>query len=115
MSSKLTARYILTNMSPSMFGTGATIHIKLISAEEARSYVDETTQIVATRITHERLARNQLPGCHPETSRFASFKPGTVALNLHYRGAPIGDDGEMPLNGVVSFYLIETEEYQEHD
>jgi hypothetical protein len=32
---------------------------------------------------------------------------------MHYRGPQVPDSGEVPLGGMVTFYLIETEEYQE--
>jgi hypothetical protein len=32
---------------------------------------------------------------------------------MHYRGPNVGDEGQMPIGGMVTFYLIEVEEYQE--
>lgn len=108
------ANYVLTTFSPAMFGEKATMHISIIPPEKAKSLIADTTKIVATRVGHDRLARTQLPGADLETSRYASLKPDIVAVHLHYRGPPIGDDGELPLSGQCTFYLIEVEEFQEH-
>ena len=107
--------YILTTFSPAMFGEGATAHIRIIPQEDARALVDESTQVVATRPGHERLAKAQLPGASDETARYAMLKPGTNAIHLHYRGPQVQDSGAMPIGGMVTFYLVEVEEYQEHD
>ncbi|WP_380874275.1 hypothetical protein ACFB49_46850 [Sphingomonas sp. DBB INV C78] len=104
--------YVLTTFSPAMFGEGATAHIKIIEAEEARSLVDTDTKIVATRVSHDRLAHAQLPGASEETARYAMLKPGVCAIHLHYRGPQVGDDGKLPVGSMVTFYLIEVEEYQ---
>lgn len=106
------ADYILTTFSPAMFGEGATAHIKIIPHDEAASYITTGTKIVATRVSHDRLARQQLPGADVETARYAVLKPGVVAIHLHYRGPPIGEDGQLPLGGMCTFYLIEVEGYQ---
>lgn len=103
--------YILTAFSPAMFGEAATAHVKLISIEEARALVSSDTRIMATRVTHERLARNQFPNAGDEVTRYANLKPGTNAIHLQYRGPMIPDDGSLPVGGVVSAYLIEVEEY----
>jgi hypothetical protein len=105
--------YILTTFSPAMFGTGATVHIKAITHEDARKLVDAETKISATRVSHDRLARLQFSGVHEETARYAVLKPGTTAIHLHYRGPQVPDSGEMPIGSSVNFYLIEAEEYQE--
>jgi hypothetical protein len=105
--------YILTTFSPAMFGTGATVHIKPITLEDARKLVDAETRISATRVSHDRLARLQFPGAHEETARYAVLKPGTTAIHLHYRGPQVPDSGEVPIGASVNFYLIEAEEYQE--
>lgn len=105
--------YILTTFSPAMFGTGATVHIRPITLEEARKFADADTRISATRVSHDRLARSQFPDVHEETARYAQLKPGTTAIHLHYRGPQVPDNGEVPIGGSVSFYLIEAEEYQE--
>src|SRR5262245_59192442 len=107
------ADYVLTTFSPAMFGTGATAHIKVVEADEARHLVGEGTRIVATRVSHERLDRRQLPSAAAEVGRYATLNAGTTALHLHYRGPMIGEDGEMPVGGMVTFYLIEVEAYQE--
>ncbi|MBH0114377.1 hypothetical protein I5E68_15640 [Novosphingobium sp. YJ-S2-02] len=71
------------------------------------------TKIVATRVTHDRLARNQLPGADPETARYATLRPGVTAIHMHYRGPHVEDDGELPMGGMCTYYLIESEEYHE--
>lgn len=109
----MSANYVLTTFSPAMFGEHATMHIRIISKEEAESYITDRTKIVATRVSHDRLARNQLPGADEETARYATLKPGVTAIHLHYRGPQIGDDGRLPMGGMCTFYLIEVEEYQE--
>lgn len=103
--------YILTAFSPAMFGEAATTHIKLISIEDARKLVTSDTRIMATRVTHERLARNQFPTAGDEVTRYANLKPGINAIHLHYRGPMIPDDGQIPIGGMVSAYLIEVEDY----
>jgi len=107
------ANYVLTTFSPAMFGEGATAHIKIISKEDAQSRVGDTTKIVATRVSHDRLARDQLSGANSETARYATLNPGVCAIHMHYRGPNVGDDGRLPLGGMVTFYLIEVDEYQE--
>jgi hypothetical protein len=107
------ADYVLTTFSPAMFGERATAHIKIIPQEVAQSLLGEETRVVATRVSHDRLARTQLPGAHHETARYAQLKPGIMAIHLHYRGPAIGEDGRMPVGGMCTFYLIDVEEYQE--
>jgi hypothetical protein len=109
----MTANYILTTFSPAMFGEKATSHIRIIDAEEAQSLVDENTKVVATRVSHDRLARTQLQGAAEETARYAMLKPGVTAIHLHYRGPQVGDDGRLPMGGMVTYYLVEVTEYQE--
>ena len=104
--------YVLTTFSPAMFGEGATAPVKIITHDEAEALVDEHTKIVATRPSHERLARLQFPGASDETARYAMLKPQTNAVHLHYRGPQVPDSGEIPTGGMVTFYLIEAEEYQ---
>lgn len=103
--------YVLTTFSPAMFGEGATAHIKVITKEEAQSLIGDETRVVATRPSHERLARNQFPGVSEETARYAMLKPGTNAIHLHYRGPQVPEDGTMPAGSMVTFYLVETEDY----
>jgi hypothetical protein len=105
--------YILTTFSPAMFGMGATAHIKPITLDDARKLVDAETRISATRVSHDRLARLNFPGAHEETARYAQLKPGTSAIHMHYRGPQVPDTGEIPIGGMVTFYLVEAEEYQE--
>lgn len=105
--------YILTTFSLAMFGEGATIHTRVITQEEADRLVDEHTKIIATRVSHERLARNQFGGLTNEVARFASMEPGANAIHISYRGPPVAEDGELPFGGSVILYLVETEEYAE--
>lgn len=104
--------YILTAFSPAMFGEKATAHIRIVPLEQARAAVDDRTRIMATRPTHERLARNQFPGVAPDVVRYASLHGGVNALHLHYRGPPIADDGHLPVGGMITCYLVEVEDYQ---
>lgn len=107
------ADYVLTMFSPAMFGEKATVHLKIIPQSEAQSLVGPNTRIVATRVTHDRLARAQLPGAHPETARYASLRDGMSAIHLHYRGPAIPDSGDLPVGGMCTFYLVEVDEYHE--
>jgi hypothetical protein len=105
--------YVLTTFSPAMFGTGATVHIRPIDLAEAQSLVDEDTKISATRVSHDRLARLNFPGAAEETTRYAQLKPGANAVHIHYRGPQVPDSGEIPVGGMVTFYLIEADEYED--
>ncbi len=107
------ADYVLTSFSPAMFGEGATAHIRIVTEAEARDLVDKSTRIVATRVSHDRLARNCFPQAAAEVSRYAMLQPGTTALHLHYRGPQVPETGQLPLGGMVTFYLVEVEEYQD--
>lgn len=78
--------YVLTTFTPAMFGEGATAHIKIVEAAETQSLVDRNTRIVATRVSHDRLARNQLKGMAQDTARYATLKGGVTAIHIHYRG-----------------------------
>lgn len=104
--------YILTAFSPAMFGAGMTVHIKPIPMEEAQSLISQQTRIMATRVSHERLARIQFREAG-DLTRYADLKPGMNAIHLHYRGGQISDSGEMPADAIVTPYLIETEPYVE--
>jgi len=106
------ADYILTTFSPAMFGEGATAHIKVVELAEAQALVHEHTRIVATRVPHDRLARTQFPGAASETARYANLRPGVVAVHMHYRGPNVGEDGRLPVGGMITPYLLEVEEYQ---
>lgn len=107
--------YILTTFSPAMFGEGATAHIRIVDPVEAQSLVGPATKVVATRVSHDRLAKSQFPGASEETARYAMLKTGTSALHLHYRGPQVGEEGKLPIGGMVTLYLIEVEDYQEHE
>jgi hypothetical protein len=37
------------------------------------------------------------------------------AIHIQYRGPMIGDDGELPLSGMVTFCQIDTNDYQEEE
>ena len=52
-------------------------------------------------------------GAAEETARYATLKGGVTALHLHYRGPQVGEDGRMPTGGMVTYYLVEVDEYQE--
>jgi hypothetical protein len=76
------ADYILTTFSPAMFGEKASAHFKLISREDAAKMVGPNTEVIATRVSHDRLARKQLPGAREETGRYARLRerwPGKTA------------------------------------
>lgn len=105
--------YILTALSPAMFGEQATAHFKLISMDEAQSLVTHDTEIMATRVSHDKLARKTFPQIKKETTRYASLRPGVVAIQLLYRGPPINEIGDIPIGGTITPYLIESEEYVE--
>lgn len=105
--------YILTTFSPAMFGEKASAHIRIISKDEAGGLVGPSTRVVATRVSHERLAKNQFPHAASETARYAMLKPGTNAIHMHYRGPQVADTGELPVGGMVTFYLVETDDYQD--
>jgi len=103
--------YILTTFSPAMFGDKASIHLKTISVDEAKQIIDDKTEIVATRASHENLAKN-IFGI-TRTARFADMRPEKEAILIHYRGPAVSDDGLTPATGVVTLYLIESENYLE--
>jgi len=105
--------YILTAFSPSMFGDRATAHIRRIDADEAVSLVSEKTKIMASRVSHERLARLTFQNAAGDTARYAILTLGKNAIHLHYRGPQVPESGEVPVGGTVNFYLIEVSEYQE--
>lgn len=105
--------YVLTSFSPSMLGEGATVHFRVIAADEAQGRVGARTRVVASRIGHARLARREFPGASQEAARYADLKPGLSAIHILYRGPPVPDAGELPAGGFVTLYLIEVEEYQE--
>lgn len=103
--------YVLTTFSPAMFGEGASAAIRVMSPVEARKLIGDDTKVVATRISHERLARSQFPTVHEETARYAQLKPGVNAIHLHYRGPQVPDSGELPAGAMVTHYLIEVTEH----
>lgn len=105
--------YLLTAFSLTMFGEGATAHIKALSMDEARSLVGKDTKILAPRVSHERLAKNQFPEAAGEITRYAELCPGMTAIQLHYRGAQLPEDGQLPAGATITAYLIEVEEYHE--
>jgi hypothetical protein len=68
--------YVLTTFSPAMFGEKASAHIRIVPNEEARALIGKETRVVATRTSHERLAKSQFTGISEETARYAMLKPG---------------------------------------
>lgn len=107
----LPVTFVLTAFSITMFGSKASIHMEEVSLETAKCLLGPATQIVATRPSHENMAK-QLFG-DMRVTRFADMTEGTTALVLHYRGAPIDDTGTVPEGGVVTVYLVEADSYQE--
>lgn len=107
--------YVPTTFLPVMFDEEATAHIKIVESAEAQSLVDETTKVLANPPGHERLVRNQLLNLQMETAGYAMLKPGVPAIHLHYRGPQVGDDGRLAISGMVTFNLIEIQEYQAVD
>jgi hypothetical protein len=106
-------KYLLTTFSLTMFGDSASLYIKTISEDEAKGMVGPNTQIVATRPSHENMAKNLFGSLR--TTRFADMAPDSSALAIHYRGPPIGDDGVVPEGSTITYYLIESEEYAEEE
>lgn len=105
--------YVLTTFSPAMFGDGATAHIRILPTSDAKKLVDEKTKIVASRVSHELLARKEFPDAAEGVRRYATLAPGKSAILVHYRGPAVPESGEMPDRGLLTHYLIEVEEYQE--
>lgn len=104
---------ILTTYSVTMFGPKASIHQQEIDEATMLSLIGPDTQIVATRQSHESMAK-QLCGDLPVT-RFADMSPDSSAIAIHYRGAPISETGQLADGGVVTYYLIESEDYLEEE
>jgi hypothetical protein len=102
--------YILTTFSPTMVGEGASVYMKTVSKEDAKELIDETTQIVSKRESHENMARNLFGD--RRNINFADLGPGKSAILIHYRGAPVPENGHTPKGGIVTLYLIEVEEYE---
>lgn len=103
--------YILTTFSPTMFGGDASIYMKTITKEEAKERISDSTQIVATRDSHSNMARHLFGD--RRSIRNADLSPGKCAVLIHYRGPPVKDDGHTPKGAVITYYLIEVEEYEE--
>lgn len=101
--------YILTTFSPTMFGESASIFMRTVPKKEAKELIGSETQIVATRESHENLAKN-LFGPY-RVIRSADLSPDRSAILIHYRGPPVQDDGHTPKGAVLTYYLIEVEEY----
>ena len=93
-----------------MFGESAGIFMRIITKAEAKKLIDDETQIVATRESHENMAKH-LFGSR-RVVRTADLSPGRSAVLIHYRGPPVGDDGHTAKNAVITYYLIEVEEYE---
>lgn len=107
------ADFLLTTFSPSMFGEKATVHIRLVDTDEAKSLVGPNTVAVASRVSHEQLVKRQLDAATTRTQRFVTMMPGQSGVAIHYRGPAVPDDGTLPAGGAVNFYHIEVEDYQE--
>ena len=105
------ANYILTTLSPTMFGASASIFMKTITEDEARDRITDDTQIVSTRESHANMA--QILFGTRRVIRIAELGPDRCAILIHYRGPPVGDDGHKPKGGTITYYLFETEEYDE--
>lgn len=103
------ANYILTTFSLTMFGDKATSHIRKVEESEARKWIDDNTQVVATRMSHDNMAQNLFG--KRRTVRYADLGPDKSAIGIIYRGPPVPDDGTLPKDGQISYYLIEVEEY----
>jgi hypothetical protein len=82
-----------------MFGKNASAHIRIVSKEEAETLVGPSTRVVATRVSHERLAKSQFPDAANETARYAMLQRGTDAIHMHYGGPQVADTGELPVGG----------------
>jgi hypothetical protein len=108
---KTAVAYVLTTFSPTMFGDRASVHLQTVPQDVATTLVNDQTQIVATRPSHENLARDVFGDLR--TTRYADMVPEKSAILIHYRGAPISDNGQVPDGGTVTYYLIESEEYLE--
>lgn len=104
--------YILTTFSPTMFGGRASIHIETLDKDNAAAFVGEDTAIVATRASHENMAKNLFGDAQPVT-RFADCRPGRSALVIHYRGSQVPDDGTIPADGVVTIFRVDVEDFIE--
>jgi hypothetical protein len=105
------ANYILTTFSPTMFGNAISLYMKTITEDEAKSHVDDSTQIVASRESHSNMAA-RLFG-QRNSIRHADLGPDRSAILIHYRGKPVCDSGIIPPDAVITYYLLETEEYTE--
>lgn len=108
---KLPVDYVLTTYSVTMFGPKASIHQQEVTIETAKCLLGVGTQIVATRASHENMAKHLFGDL--KTTRFADMAPDKSAIVIHYRGAPIDDTGVVPDGSTVTLYLVESEEYQE--
>ena len=105
--------YILTTTSMTMFGERATAHIKIVSEREALERIGSETQIVATRESHENMAKGLFGD--RRVVRQADMGPEKSAICLIYRGPPVPDSGVVPKGATMVYYLIEVEEYYEEE
>ncbi len=104
------ATYILTTTSFTMFGERATAHIKQVTKTEAEACVTPETTIIASRESHENMARNLFGYLGVE--RYADLSAdGAVAVVIIYRGPPVPDTGDIPAGANITYYLVEVEEY----
>lgn len=96
-----------------MFGGEATAHIKIVSEREALERIGPETQIVATRESHENMAKGLFGD--RRVVRQADLGPEKSAICLIYRGPPVPDNGVVPKGATIKYYLIEVEEYYEDE
>ena len=111
---KLPVEYILTTFSVSMFGPKASIHLQELTLEAAKCLLGMNTKIVATRNTHEALAKRTF-GEAIEVVRFADMTPDHSAIVMHYRGAALKDDEAVPEGSTITYYLVESEDFIEEE
>ena len=107
------AHYILTTTSLTMFGEKSTAHIKIVSEREALERIGPETQIVATRESHENMAKGLFGD--RRVVRQADLGPERSAICLIYRGPPVPDNGTVPKGAKIVYYLVEVEEYYEDE
>ena len=106
------ADYILTTFSPTMFGGRASVHLETLDTDSAASFVGPDTAIVATRPSHENMAKNLFGAGQPVT-RFADCRPGRTALVIHYRGSQVPEDGTIPADGNITVFRVDVEDFIE--
>lgn len=104
---------ILPYFTPSMCGECASVFIKEIPVEVARSLVSGRTQILARDLYHLKSARHLFPHANEMTIRFAELRPGMTSIFLKYSGPSMREGEPVPASATFKTYLIEVEAYQE--